>query len=447
LFCHCQTREAPADLLAQVGERYITVDEFLQRAELSPTPNFRSVNGYAGKRGLLELLIGEKLSANEAEALQMDRDEAFKQWRHYTENLAIAEQLYREQILDKIKLRAGEIDTAIMRAQKLVRMKFFRSTSRNEAEGFARLALERGSFDLAMPMFSGTKAGANEYTSNFTFGDGDEVLEDAVFALPVGQISQVIQTARGFFVVQVLEVQHHEAFSQHAYVQQSATVQKILRARQADRLSAEYVQQFMRDKKVVLKGKAFSILTAALAKHLDFETPADLPALQPLAEVDYDRTEQELGNHLDDPLIVFADGQWAMGKTLEKLRLRNLPFNRQSLPAMRKTLENDLHTLVRDEFLAEEGRRRGLNRHPAVIEETRMWVDHHLYTLMVQKLGLQPQKGETINFPSAVLGLQERYGTNVYEEKLSAVELSDIKMMAVHPGRPHLLAVPLWPLF
>ncbi|MGH7496369.1 MAG: peptidylprolyl isomerase [bacterium] len=438
----------PANLLAQVGERYVTVEELFQRAELSPPPSFRTVNGYSSKRGLLELLIGEKLLANEAATLQWDREEAFKQWRHYTENLAIAKQLYREQVLGKIDLHEGEIDTAIMRAQKSLRMKFFRSSSREEAERFARLAHERGAFDHVMQMLSGPGAEATEYTSNFTFGDGDELLEDAVFALPVGQISQVILTARGFFVVQVLGGQHHLTFSQQAYSQQRTAVQKILRRRAADRLSAQYVQQFMRDKKVVLKGRVFSLLAEALSKHLDFEMRANLPALQPLEEIDYDQTEQELGNLLlDDALIIFAGGQWTMREALEKLRLRNLPFDRQSLQAMRETLENDLQSLVRDEFLAEEGRRRGLNKHPAVSEETRMWVDHHLYTRMVQRLELQPQKGETIHFPAAVLSLKEKYGANVYEENLQAVEISDIKLMAVHPGRPHLLAVPLWPLF
>lgn len=447
LFCHCKTREASTNLLAQVGARYITVEEFVQRAELSPAPDFRNVNGHSGKRGLLELLIGEKLLANEAQALQLDQDEAFKQWRQYTENLAIAKQLYREQILGKIAVRDGEIDTAIARAQKTLRLQFFRSSSREETERFARLAREGESFDQAMQMFFGAEVEPADYTSSFTFGDADAALEEAVFALPTGRISGVIPTTRGFFVVQVLDAQHHQTFTQHAYVQQRAAVQKILRTRTADRLSAQYVQQFMRDKKVVLKGKAFSILTGALAKHLDFVTPADMPALQTLAETDYDLAEQELGSLLGDPLIVFAGGQWTVRETLDKLRLRNLPFDRQSRQAMRESLESDLQTLVRDEFLAEEGRRRGLGNQPAVREETRMWVDHHLYTRMVQRLGLQPQKGETIDFPAAVLSLKNKYGTIVNEEKLRAVELSDIKMMAVHPGRPHLLAVPLWPLF
>jgi len=66
-----------------------------------------------------------------------------------------------------------------------------------------------------------------------------------------------------------------------------------LRARKAEERSAQFVKQFMQDKKVVLKGKAFSILTNALAQHLDFETPAAMPALQPLAETDYNQTAQE----------------------------------------------------------------------------------------------------------------------------------------------------------
>ena len=114
---------------------------------------------------------------------------------------------------------------------------------------------------------------------------------------------------------------------------------------------------------------------------------------------------------------------------------------------MRQTLESDLQTLARDEFLAQEGRRRGLDKDPSVSEETQMWVGHHLCTRMVQRLGLQPQQGEALDFPPAVRSLYDKYVIVVDEKKLNALALSDIKMMAVHPGRPHLLAVPLWPLF
>ncbi len=447
LFCLCQKRDLPADILAQVGGRYITVEEFVQRAELSPPPAFRNVNGFSGNRGLLELLIGEKVLANEAERLRLNRDEAFKQWCQYTENLAIAKQLYREEVLQRVDLRESEIDSACARAQTSLQIKFFQSPHRAEAESFVALMQNNVSFDEAMRSFSRATPAAENYTSKFTFGDADEALENAVFALSVGQTSQVIATARGFFVVQVQEANRHPAFSQGTNAQQRATVQKTLRARKADRLSAQFVQQFMQEQNVVLRGRSFAVLTKALARRIDFETPAAMPALQQLAEIDYERAAQELNEHLDEALIVFAGGQWSVRQTLEKLRLRQLPFNQQSPQAMRKTLESDLQTLVRDEFLAAEGRRRGLSKHPAVCAEVRMWIDHHLYTRMVQRLGLRPQTGESLHFPPAVVRLQQNDRAVVNERELQTVELTGIAMMAVHPGRPHQLAVPLWPLF
>src|SRR5574341_507541 len=116
----CEKRRVPPEALAQMGERYITVDEFVNRAELSPPPSFQSVNGFSGKRGLLELLIGEKLLANEAEALGLQRDANFKAWQRYTEGIAVAKELYRDEILSKIEVREGEIDTALALAQKSI---------------------------------------------------------------------------------------------------------------------------------------------------------------------------------------------------------------------------------------------------------------------------------------------------------------------------------------
>jgi hypothetical protein len=69
----CEKHESPPERLAQIGDRYITTDEFVNRAELSPPPNFCRINGFSGNRALLELLISEKLLANEAEALGLQR--------------------------------------------------------------------------------------------------------------------------------------------------------------------------------------------------------------------------------------------------------------------------------------------------------------------------------------------------------------------------------------
>ncbi len=114
---------------------------------------------------------------------------------------------------------------------------------------------------------------------------------------------------------------------------------------------------------------------------------------------------------------------------------------------MRRTLETDLQTLARDEFLAQESYRRGLQRRDAVREEVRMWADHHLYTKTVARLGLQTQSGEELIFPPAVDSLKKKYLVTVADEKLKAIELSGIPMIAMHPRRPTQLAVPLWPLF
>jgi hypothetical protein len=237
------------------------------------------------------------------------------------------------------------------------------------------------------------------------------------------------------------------SFTQSERLQQRATIIKILRTHKADKLSAEFVRHFMRDKNLVLKGKAFSLLTQFLEQHLELNNLSPALKMQPLSEIGYRRTEDDLRDHLEAPLVVFNGGQWSIRETLAKLRLRNLPFNHESLAAMRKTLERDLQEMVRDEFLAREGYQRKLDHRPAVQEEVRLWVDHHLYTLMVSRLGLQPQSTTEIKFPPQVSQLKDKYRIIIAESKLNQIHLTGHSMMAVHAGRPNQLAVPLWPIF
>lgn len=446
-FWHCEKKQAPTDWLARIGDRYVTVNEFLIRAELSPPPAFRHVNGYADTRGLLELLIGEKLLANEAEALGLHRDAAFQNWQRYTESVAIGKELYREEVQNKVEVRESEIDSALALAQKTWRITFFKSMRREDAERFLKIAAGKKSFELAMQDYFGAVVSPETYTSRFTFGDGDEKLENAVFSLPPGQTSGVVETSKGFFVVHLIEVQANGAASKSDDLDQRAAVRKILRARKADKRSARFVEIIMRAKKVVLKGKTFSILTKFLDQRIDFGRKTSVETMRPLEEIDYRRAESDLSDHLDEPLITFSEGEWTVREILEKLRLRNLPFNHESPVAMRRALETDLQTLARDEFLAQEGYRRNLQKRNSVREEVQMWVDHHLYTMMVARLGLQPQSGDEIIFPGAVDSLKKKYSVVVADEKLKTIELTGIPMIAVHPGRPDQIAVPLWPLF
>ncbi|MDZ7292680.1 MAG: hypothetical protein ONB44_17775 [candidate division KSB1 bacterium] len=352
----------PSNVLAQVGDRYITVDEFVTRAELSPLPNFRSVNGFTDKRGLLELLIGEKLLANEAEALGLRRDPAFQTWQRYTERVAVVKELYRDEILSKVEIREGEIDTAIALVQK--------------------------SLPESKPLLT-----------------------------------------------------------QSEYLQRRASIKKILRTRRADELSDRFVQRFMSNRNLVLKGKAFSQLAKYIEQRVEFKYLSPVLKMQPLTEVDYRRLEDDLHSRLDEPLIVFAGGQWSIRETLEKLRLKELPLNRESPTAMRNTLRRDLLELARDELLAQEGYRRHLDKRPAVQEEVRVWVDHHLYTQMISRLSLPPQFGAEIEFPPQIAKLKDKYRVTVAEDKLKQTTLTGINMFAFYPGRPQRLAVPLWPRF
>ena len=41
----------------------------------------------------------------------------------------------------------------------------------------------------------------------------------------------------------------------------------------------------------------------------------------------------------------------------------------------------------------------------------------------------------------------KKYVVAVADEKVNTIELTGIPMIAMHPGRPNEMAVPLWPLF
>ncbi|MCD6100366.1 MAG: hypothetical protein J7K33_07290, partial [Candidatus Marinimicrobia bacterium] len=84
-------------IIAKVGNRYITEDEFIRRAEYTPRPPYCRQNYYVHKKIILNTLIAEKLFALEEEKSNRSvlenenvrnyligrKEQAMRKWHYY----------------------------------------------------------------------------------------------------------------------------------------------------------------------------------------------------------------------------------------------------------------------------------------------------------------------------------------------------------------------------
>jgi len=80
----------------------------------------------------------------------------------------------------------------------------------------------------------------------------------------------------------------------------------------------------------------------------------------------------------NEALITYKDGVWTIGDFMEKLQ--NLPVHRRPRMESPAKFRHDLGVMIRDDFLTQEAKKRGLEEDPTVQKEVRYWEDEHIFS-------------------------------------------------------------------
>lgn len=438
-------RQPPENALAVVGNRFITVDEFVRRMEMTPRPQVHQVNGHTGKRALLEMLIAEKLMALQAEEWGIAGRKEVQQQTEFIESQAVLRELYADDVLSKVRVSENEVRAAFQKMQKTLVIHFFHARKKDDAAAFRRLVTQTGSFAAALKSRYGKDLPQEKYTAQMTWGDVDAALEETAYNLPLQEISPVIRTSRGFFVIEVVDIRETLLPTEKQLRRKRSAIEKILRRRKADAVSDEYVREFMQGKDLKIKGRLFALLTEELEKRLrSAPDSAGLASIAP-QETPAQGTGQPLHRLRDEPLVTFNGGHFTLGEILQGLRLRDPEVDRRSSRHIRASLRRHIFDLARDLLLAREAYRRKLQNRPPVRAEVREWQDYFCYHFMADSLNLRRIDSPAITFSPQVRRLLNTYPVTVDTARLSEITLTSIPVMAVRPGQWNQLVVPPWP--
>ncbi len=446
LYIHCgKSDENDADILARAGDRVITVPEFVMRCEFSPLPDDIRQDEFEGKRRALDLLIAEKLFAQEAERQGLLEEPIQQKKLRTLEMAAVGRELYRDEVQKKVVVEESEIRDAFAKMGEKRVVRFLRTTRPEEAEMWQE-EIEQGlSFDTLWDRAVAESGDTSTNRIEITWGEYDESLESAAYALAPGEVSSLVKASDGYYLL-TLENREREILQTHlAFSSKRRTIEKILRRRKEAARSDVFVSSFMEDKQVTLKGGSFTILMKVLEQRVDFDSHDERgfqPKIQHLEESEVVALENELESHLDDVLVEFTGGGWTIREFLEKLWLQEVPIQRQSRKRFIQGMREAIGIMARDELLAREGLRRGLRNRPSVQRETRMWQDYLLYVSYKNTL-----RSEGQDITMTLEHLYRDIPVDIQDAKLHDIAITDIPLLAVWTDFHRQLVVPMWPRF
>lgn len=377
------------EVIAKVGSNQITAEEFFYSYEFGPSfpkkdPNSKSIH--------LKYMIQEKLLAMEAmNTGQLNKSTIENVYNDIVGDLA-TEELFKDEIIEYIKVDSSEIKKAIEEKLIEVELKWSFTESKDEAEQYYKLLNSGINFDslfndqindtvfvdqrsLKMSLFDLRKKNLNLY--------------NLYSSLRLTGYSQPLFVDGGWYIISLVNQTKSLLQTQSDYEQNYKKSFDALSKIKMDSLSDIYVHNLMLESNPIIKRETFTILRSYIGRFiLDSITFNKWNLL--------DRQEQALNkigdrdkNKYNDLVLVEATGN---NYTLENFinwyrnRELHLKFNKSNLMTFSKSLENMIWRMVRDKLLITEAEEKQYFKNNWVQKQSSWWKDKITFSVFKNEL-------------------------------------------------------------
>ncbi len=221
----CTRQQQP--IVAKIGDRVITLEEFNKRIERLPK-HYRKIVSKQ-KRDFLNEIIKEELLYMEAMKMGVDKDPEVRELIAEARKKIIASRLIKNRVEDKIAVD----EEAVRRyydehSEEFMLPERWRAShilvdTLEEAQNIREKLQQGASFEkLAMNLSLDASANREGDIGYFSKGQLVPEFEEAAFALEVGEISDIVKTQFGYHIIKLTDKKSPE-------VQEFSTIKELIK--------------------------------------------------------------------------------------------------------------------------------------------------------------------------------------------------------------------------
>jgi hypothetical protein len=465
----CSQKTSEPDLIvAEIGDKHITVNDFRMRTELVPRPKYPALSPDECKRIYINDLIAEKLMAIEGyhgeKEKKLIENEVFKASIQGIREQVMREQLYLNVAVQSVNVNENELKRIFPLAGREYDISFFTIYNDSLALALQELLKDRTQFEAFYRKFSANET-APQKTVKFT--DPDPVIvHESLFSKPMepGNIIGPLRIENDhYLVIRVDDYKDYPAVSDSDVRIRWGQVDEKLREKEAYYTWKQVVSDIMKGKKIEFDPKAFKQMTDLFYHIFNAQDAVKSQLIRKFVdnqgnEIHFDR--ENIGDLLlDEPFFSLDGTVWTVRDFRNEYRKHPLVLPQQSftLPTFRSRFRKAIIDMIRDRFLTKEAYKRHLDRSPRVKNAEMLWKDayvamYHRDQYLHEKIRsdqFDPErmKGNENYLSVHIDSLQHKYSgkIKIYPDVLDRIRLTELDTYVMNPNVPYPAVVPHFP--
>jgi hypothetical protein len=453
------------ELIARIGDREITVNEYIQRTELTVRPQYPALNDEERNNILLNNLIAEKLMAIDAgNENPLVQNEIFKAMIQGIKEQTMRERLYYKQGLDKVDLDSCEIKEIYPLAGREYKVAYYTINNNDLA---AKIEEELGTDkQLFEQIFIDMTDKKKIPEKSISFKDSDpEIVHDALFSEPLepGKVIGPLKVDENYFLVmKVLDWKFFPTIGRDDIQKRWNEVSEKLKQKKAGKIWQTYIHKIMKGRRIEFKKETFIKLSDMFFElQLQSETEQRREMLKNFLknedEIIFD--EKSIQDNLLEQSFFSIDGRVWTVQDFRKLWLSHPLVYRAQAKDKRsfyKQFRQAIIDMIADYYLTKEAYKQSIDKEPEVRKTTIMWHDANVASfhkeqylksiVKMENFDLRYMRGKNNYLSFYIDSLQKKYSNEIEInfEKLKDIRLTKIQMFTIRQNVPYPNAVPVF---
>ena len=464
LFERSREFEPEEIILAKVGDKTISLSEFIARAEYSIRPNYCKGSDNIHKKRVLNSMIAEKLFAIEAgDTNQLAESEQVRRLIEGRKQQAMRQWLYHKEGFEKVKVDTSEIKKIYQLAGQRYRVSYYSINNDSIAEIIgAMLKADSELFSSIYFDLSGSDTipvrevdyyiRENDIIHNALFSDKHSIGE-VIGPLKIGDGSHIVMKVDGW--------RDSHVFTESDVSRRWNDVKEDLTNQKALKIYEKYVAHVMKGEKMDFFPETFDALVHIVgSQYFAAREKEEELFLNRVFDKEVDDLtpdfEKEIDDIIDKPLFKVDGKIWTVRDFGIEVEIHPLVYRNK------KMAKNDfvnqfrlaMADMIRDKYLAEEAYKKGYDQVNLVKRNVEMWRDANIALYHKNKYlnNINPEESDPLVLINTYLNpyvdeLQQKYSDiiEVNVEEFDKIKLTRVDMFATQSNVPFPVLVPSFP--